>query len=192
MPSLCLSVVFSCSNTEKETRDKLDSSLNLISVPKNVLQVYTLDVPWTCEQATAKVKIGNLHKSMLDALLLMQIAQCLNLKKNKINPDSFCVTVITHSDVVENDSMNIIGYVPVYFSNTTNDRAVRKIIELAKLPKQQDPSTFLVESAIGTYSIAQYLHKIKFTTPVIVLMPRSLPSKKLTPAVYKAAFKISG
>jgi hypothetical protein len=191
--SLGLCLLVSCSVPDRDLQDKLDSSMNLLSQPKNVLPVYTLAVPWTCEQATEKIKDGDLYRSMLDALLLMQVAQCNNLADNESNPDSACVTVITHSDNVDNDTMRIVGYVPLFFSSRTISSASKKLIELAKLPAGQDPSTVVVESAIGTYPIAQYLNEIKNTTPVIVLMPRhmSLTSKELTPELYRAAFKIT-
>jgi hypothetical protein len=178
----CLLVVMGCSEPSQEN---LDSSENLISSPKNVVQVLSLDVPWTCEQAGEGKKI--FYEPALDVLLAMKFAECVNREKNNQHPQQACVTVVVHRIDPKDRTMFLVGFEPLFFSDSTVDDAAKKLLKLAQLPDSMGAESVVIQAASGTYSARNYLQAIKRTAPLIILLPMKIKSNKLTPALYQAA-----
>ncbi|MDO7848434.1 hypothetical protein Q5H92_18860 [Hymenobacter sp. M29] len=167
------------------SRENLDSSENLISSPKNVLQALSLDVPWTCAEAADTKKI--FYEPSQDVLLAMKFAECVNREKNNQHPQRTCVTVVTHRPNPADPAMLLVGYDPLFFSDSTVDEAAKKLLQLAKFPESVAPESVVVHAATGTYSVRNYLQSIKRTAPLIILLPMKIKGNKLTPELYQAA-----
>jgi hypothetical protein len=172
---------------ESNSQNNLYSSENLISKPRNQVQALTLDVPLSCWEASRRDEKHTFHVSEAEALRLMKVAECENRELNKAYPNQTRVTVVVHLASLTSDSSLYLRHVPLYFTDRSIDRAARKMLRLAGFPDSLNPSTAVIQSAIGTFNAPDYLRAIRTTTPLVVFLPMRIQGQKLTPAVYEAA-----
>jgi hypothetical protein len=167
--------------------EALDSSENLLASPKNVVQAFTLDVPWTCQQASRKVNKLPGQSTDLQVLAKFKVLECENRELNQEYPDQTQVTVVVHLADPSSDTSLYVRWVPLYFSDSTIGVAARKLLRMGGFPDSLDASTAVIQSATGTYSASAYLRSIRKTTPLVVFLPMKIQGNKLTPDIYQAA-----
>jgi hypothetical protein len=182
LPS-CLLVAGAC-NPDSSA---LDSSENLITSPRNVVQALTLDVPWACWQVSLKENEESFLITPTQWLRLLKAAECENRLLNEQYPLQTRITVAVHMPHRTADSLLYLRQAPLYFSDSTMGKAASQLLRLAGIPDSIDPSTIVIESATGRYTISGYLRAIRTTTPLIILLPMKIKGQKVTPAIYEAA-----
>ena len=167
--------------------DALDSSENLITSPRNVVQALTLDVPWPCWQVNLKTGKQKQPISLLQGLRILKAAECENRELNEKYPQQTRITVAVYMPSLDNDTTLYMRWVPLYFTDSTVNRAASKLLRMGGFPATADTSTAIIESATGNFKASSYLRAIRTTTPLIVFLPMKIQGKKVTPAIYEAA-----
>jgi hypothetical protein len=165
----------------------LDSSENLITSPRNVVQALTLDVPWACWQVSSKENEDSYLITPTQWLRLLKAAECENRRLNEEYSQQTRITVAVHMPHRTAGSLLYLKQVPIYFSDSTISKATSQLLRLAGIPDSTDPSTIVIESAVGRYNVSGYLRAIRTTTPSIILLPMKVKGQKVTPAIYEAA-----
>jgi hypothetical protein len=165
----------------------LDSSENLITSPRNVVQALTLDVPWACWQVNPKEDEMSFSITPKQGLRLLKAAECENRRLNEEYPRQTRITVAVHMPHRTADTLVYMRQVPLYFSDSTINRAASKLLRLAGFPDSANPSAAIIEGATGRYSASGYLRAIRTTTPLIILLPMKIKGQKVTPTIYDAA-----
>jgi hypothetical protein len=183
---LAMSLLLAASACNPDS-EALDSSENLLASPKNVVQALTLDVPWTCQQASRKVNKLPGQSSDLQVLAKLKVLECENRELNQEYPDQTQVTVVVHLADPSSDTSLYVRWVPLFFSDSTIGVAARKLLRMGGFPDSLDASTAVIQSATGTYSASAYLRSIRKTTPLVVFLPMKIQGSKLTPDIYQAA-----
>ncbi|MEB2774553.1 hypothetical protein SYJ56_04505 [Algoriphagus sp. D3-2-R+10] len=163
------------------------SAIDTVTYGKDTLQVLTLDVVLTCEEAKQKVASNDYDISEMN-IILMKVAQCKNEEYNRAHPDSTYVTVVT--EVIEEDGNSKIMFNTISLK-TGEDmaEATKALIGLAVFAKTKDPLTTVIASAAGNYTVDSYLEAAKSNDPLIILFPTLIPGKKLTTDIYKSITK---
>ncbi len=179
----CVLAVGACDSSS----DALDSSENLITSPPNVVQALTLDVPWPCWQVSSKKQKQKRPISLLQGLRILKAVECENRELNEEYPQQTRVTVVVYMPSFDNDTTLYVRWVPLYFSDSTINKAAGKLLRMGGFPATVDTSTAIIESATGRFKAGSYLRAIRTTTPLILFLPMKIQGKKVTPAIYEAA-----